>query len=205
MFTWMSDIPAILLICPGALFLFFGWQLHRLTFSFAAAIFGVFVGYLGAHMLGLSTASIYALPVALAVAFVAVAVAFERLAIFVLGGVAGLMSLQFLPNIFDTEAAYLFWALIMFLVGGSCVVLFLRPLVILASAFIGAVLVTGALMRLMQTSTYSSITPTSLIVFFILLGAGILCQATSQWQPPTPSLPSHPTQSKPSVPPTSLS
>jgi len=133
----VQQIPPALLISPGALYLFFGWQLYRVTLVVAGAVFGAFVGAGAAHLAALAPSGQIVMVVVGGALVGGLALFVERMALFILGGLAGVALAMLATAMFETEVAFLFWAIMMFLAGGSCAVKFTKPLVIFSSSLLG--------------------------------------------------------------------
>jgi hypothetical protein len=206
----IEAIPAALLIFPGALYLFFGWQLYRLTLAATAAVFGALVGAALASSFAALRPWGVLLTVAVTLIFTGIAVPLQRLALFILGGLGGFALVLLAYASFETEVAFLFWGIMAFLAGGSCAVVFLRPLVILSTALLGGLVVTRSVAILLHqaSSRLDEVgkiicAPKFFLVFLCLFGLGILCQTTSRWrypEAPPPEAPEPPAPLPPIIP-----
>ncbi len=191
----IEAVPAYLLLFPGALYLFFGWQVYRVTLALTSGLLGATVGAGCVHALAINQPAAVIVVIALVVVSAALSVPFKVLALFLLGGLAGLVLLMIPGIAFETEVAGLFWAILAFLAGGSCVVVFVRPMVIVSTAILGSAVLLRSLAVLLYNASprldeFTDIarTPIFLAVFLALSGLGVLCQFTSA--PRAPAAPS---------------
>ena len=216
----IQQIPPALLIFPGALYLFFGWQLYRVTLVVAGAVFGAFVGASAAHFASLAPSGQIMMVVGGGVVVGGLALFMKRMALFILGGLAGTALVMLAAAMFETEVAFLFWAIMMFLAGGSCAVKFTKPLVIFSTSLLGGTAVLrGVAMLVFRVPPQSDALrhviqrPAGLALLLVLVAFGIFCQATSDGAlgatpapvqaPPTlaiPPLGAPPVETPPSAP-----
>lgn len=119
----------------GAVYLFWGWQLRRLTLMMAAAVVGGMAASIAAEACGHNGLVPAMVGGAL---FALLAVPLQKLSVFVLGGIGGagfgLMSLAY----YQSEVVLVFWMLFGFLLVGGLAVRFFRPMVILGTSITGA-------------------------------------------------------------------
>jgi len=205
--TWHPGAYAVI----GALYLFWGWQLYRLTLMMAAALVGGMAAAIAAETLGhnglipaLCGGALFAL----------LAVPLQKLSVFVLGGLCGAGIGVMMSAYCQSEVVFLFWTLFGFLLVGGLAVRFFKPMVILGTSFTGAWSITHALALFLNRIPSDSsgldvcVYPKSYLLLFlclVLLGIVSQCWIHAE-KPPAPATPpaeqeepSHPEQGRQSA------
>ena len=173
-------VAGVLLLGIGLLYLLWGWRLYRLVLVITLVLVGGAIGggvarQFGWHplWLGLPFGVIAGLLVAWA----------ERFGAFVLGGMAGVLPVIVSRPYFATPHTYAFAVLAAFLLAGSFTVIYLHPMIVLASAFVGAACMENAVLIVLEAAlpgfTYRVVNryPALMIgPFFAIVVVGILHQ-----------------------------
>lgn len=180
----------------GALYLFWGWQLYRLTLMMAAALVGGVAASIAAEAWGYNGL----IPaIAGGALFALLAVPMQRLSVFVLGGICGAGIGFFSSTYYQSDVVFLFWTLFGFLLVGGLAVRFFRPMVILGTSVIGAWSITHALaLFLGRIPSWSSgvnmfVYPKSFVLLFLcLFMLGIISQCWIHEEKPHAPAPATP-------------